>query len=208
MREGRFAGVHNMFVQVDMGIKNYTYISSIIRDFNVFTALSTPHGFRSNLNGNEKKVVFFFTFLCVKDCVGFKSRREISRYEVVPFAILTNFGFNLSMKACALENPYEMASFWLVFSAKNPVKSDKLVLIIEGKILNLIFLAIYIPVVPIENWLRVTHREKKNPHSARPLYFVPAGSPFIDSCLNFLTKATATTASSTTMITSRQRPVF
>ena len=54
-----------------------------------------------------------------------------------------------------------MASFWLVFSAKNPVKSDKLVLIIEGKILNLMFLAIYIPVVPIENWLRVTHREKK-----------------------------------------------
>ena len=29
----------------------------------------------------------------------------------------------------------KMAIFWLVFSSKNPVKSDKLVLI-EGKILN------------------------------------------------------------------------
>ena len=35
----------------------------------------------------------------------------------------------------------KMAIFWLVFSAKNPVKSDKLALI-EGEILNLIFLKI------------------------------------------------------------------
>ena len=38
--------------------------------------------------------------------------------------------------------------FWLVFSAKNPVKSDKLALV-EGKILNLMFFDINIPVVPI-----------------------------------------------------------
>ena len=44
-----------------------------------------------------------------------------------------------------------MAIFWLVFSAKNPVKSDKLALI-EGKILNLLFLDINIPVAPIEIW--------------------------------------------------------
>ena len=50
----------------------------------------------------------------------------------------------------------KMAIFWLVFSAKNPVKSVKLALI-EGKILNLMFLDINIPVVPIEIWLRVTH---------------------------------------------------
>ena len=55
----------------------------------------------------------------------------------------------------------KMASFWLAFGAKNPVKSDKLALIIEGKILNLMFLAIYIPVVPFENWLRITQRDKK-----------------------------------------------
>ena len=43
----------------------------------------------------------------------------------------------------------KMAIFWLVFSAKNPVKSDKQALI-EGKILNLMLVDINIPVVPIE----------------------------------------------------------
>ena len=54
----------------------------------------------------------------------------------------------------------KMAIFWLVFSAKNPVKSNKLALI-EGKILNLMFLDINIPVVPIEIWLRVTHNQRQ-----------------------------------------------
>ena len=54
----------------------------------------------------------------------------------------------------------KMAIFWLVFSAKNPVKSDKLALI-EGKILNLMFLDTNIPVVPIEIWLRVTHNQRQ-----------------------------------------------
>ena len=53
-----------------------------------------------------------------------------------------------------------MASFWLVFSGKNPVKSDKLALI-EVKILNLMFHVIYIPVVPTENWLQVTHNQRR-----------------------------------------------
>ena len=74
-----------------------------------------------------------------------------------------------------------MASFWLVFSAKNPVKSNKLALIIEGKILNLMFLAIYIPVVPFENWLRITPRDKKKkkPSECAATLFVPAGSPLV-----------------------------
>ena len=54
----------------------------------------------------------------------------------------------------------KMAIVWLVFSAKNPVKSDKLSLI-EGKILNLMFLDINIPVVPIEIWLPVTHNQRE-----------------------------------------------
>ena len=54
----------------------------------------------------------------------------------------------------------KMAIFWLVFSAKNPVKSDKLALI-EGKILNLMFFHINIPVVPIEIWLPVTHDQRQ-----------------------------------------------
>ena len=53
-----------------------------------------------------------------------------------------------------------MASFRLVFSAKNPVKSDKLALI-ERKVLNEMFLDIYIPVVTIENWLGVTHNQRQ-----------------------------------------------
>ena len=48
----------------------------------------------------------------------------------------------------------------MVFSAKNPGKSDKLALI-EGKILNLMFFGINIPVVPIEIWLRVTQNQRQ-----------------------------------------------
>ena len=64
-----------------------------------------------------------------------------------------------------------MAIFWLVFSAQNPVKSYKLALI-EGRILNLMFLDINIPVVPIEICLRVTHNQRqKTPKVASVLLF-------------------------------------
>ena len=53
-----------------------------------------------------------------------------------------------------------MASACLVFSAKNPVKSDKLALI-EVKVLNEMILDIYIPVVPIDNWLGATHNQRQ-----------------------------------------------
>ena len=67
----------------------------------------------------------------------------------------------------------KMAIFWLVFSAKNPVKSDKLALI-EGKILNLMFFDINIPVIPIEIRLRVTHnRRQKNSQSRFSLIIPP-----------------------------------
>ena len=59
-----------------------------------FFALSTPHRFRLNSKENEKRVVFFFfTFLGLKYCVDVKGRRTMSRYQVVPFAILTIFWF-------------------------------------------------------------------------------------------------------------------
>ena len=58
-----------------------------------FFSLSTPHGFRLNSKENEKRVVFFFTFLGLKYCVDVKGRRTMSRYQVVPFAILTIFWF-------------------------------------------------------------------------------------------------------------------
>ena len=65
---------------------------------------------------------------------------------------------NLSAKVYSLEIHTKMVIFWLVFRAKNLVKSDKLELI-KGKILNLMFLDINIPVLPIEIWLRVTQKQ-------------------------------------------------
>ena len=51
------------------------------------------------------------------------------------------------------------------------MKSAKLALI-EGKILNVMFLDINIPVVPIEIWLRVTHNQRqKTPKVASVLLF-------------------------------------
>ena len=67
-----------------------------------------------------------------------------------------------------------MAIFWSVFSAKNPVKSDKLALI-EDKILNLMFFDINIPGVPIVIWLRVlnSQSETKNSQSRFSLIIQP-----------------------------------
>ena len=44
---------------------------------------------------------------------------------------------------------------------KNPVKSDTELALIEGMLMNLMFLVIYIPVVLFENWLRVTHSQRR-----------------------------------------------
>ena len=63
-----------------------------------------------------------------------------------------------------------MAIFWLVFRAKKQVKSDKLALI-EGKILNLLFFDINIPVVSIEIWLRVTHNQRQKLSKSLQSYY-------------------------------------
>ena len=77
----------------------------------------------------------------------------------------------------------KMASFWLVFSAKNPVKSDKLALIEGNKILNLMFLDINVPVVPIEIWSRVTHNHRqKNSESRFSLIIPPYFKDQIPGC--------------------------
>ena len=75
--------------------------------------LATPHGFRSNSKENKKTV--FITFFALKDCGGFKSRREMSRCQVVPFAISANFGRNLSAKVYASENPFKNGDFLVGF---------------------------------------------------------------------------------------------
>ena len=86
----------------------------------------------------KRKNPVFITILGLKDCGSFKGRQEISRYQVVPFAISANFVI-FPRKSTQVKIHTKMAIFWLVFSAKNPVKSDKLALI-EGKISNLMFM--------------------------------------------------------------------
>ena len=49
---------------------------------------------------------------------------------------------------------------WFLAQKNQTLKSDKLALI-DTKILNLMFLDIYIPVVLIENWLRATHNQRQ-----------------------------------------------
>ena len=65
-----------------------------------------------------------------------------------------------------------MPFFWSVFCAKDPVKSDKLALI-DGKILNLMFFDINIPVIPIEIRLRVTHNQRQKNSQSRFSLIIP-----------------------------------
>ena len=60
---------------------------------------------------NKQKVVI--VFLGLKD--SFKGRREMSRFQVVPFTISANFGFNLSVNVYASENPYKTGEFLFGF---------------------------------------------------------------------------------------------
>ena len=114
------------------------------RFLEIFLALATPHGFRSNSKENKTKTKKqFLSHSLVKDCGGFKGRLQTL---VVIFP----------RKSTQVKIHTKMAIFWLVFSAKNPVKSDKLALI-----LNLMGFVINILVVTIEIWLRVTHNQRQ-----------------------------------------------
>ena len=114
---------------------------------------------KTNKKTNKQKVVI--VFLGLKDwCV--KSRREMSWFQVVPLAISLVLTF--PGKSTQVKIHSKMASACLVFSAKNPVKSDKPALI-EGKVLNEMILDIYIPVVPIDHWLGATHNQRQNNHN-------------------------------------------
>ena len=75
-----------------------------------------------------------------------------------------------------------MARFWLVCSGKIPVKSDKLALI-EGKTFNVMFLVI--PVVPTENWLRLTHNQSRKTFKVTALIILKTTSWLkCSSCLS------------------------
>ena len=85
------------------------------RFLEIFFALSTPHGFRSNSHENKQTKKVVIAFLGLKDFGGFKGSREVSRFQVVPFAISANFGFNLFVKVCASENPDKNGEFLFGF---------------------------------------------------------------------------------------------
>ena len=74
-----------------------------------------PHLTGSCLIQRKTKNPVFITFLGLKDCGGFKGRREMSRYQVVPFAISANFVRNLPAKVYAGENPYKIGDFLVGF---------------------------------------------------------------------------------------------
>ena len=116
---------------------------------------------------NKQKVVI--VFLGLKDWC-FKSRREMSRFQEVPFAISLVLIF--PWKSTQVKIHSKLAIACLVFSAKNPVKSDKLALI-EGKVLNEMILDIYIPVVPIDNWLGATHNQRQKNSQSRFSPIIP-----------------------------------
>ena len=76
----------------------------------------------------------------------------------------------------------KMARFWLVCSGKIPVKFDKVALI-EGKTFNVMFLVI--PVVPTENWLRLTHNQSWKTFKVTALFLRPhRGSNAALACQN------------------------
>ena len=78
------------------------------RFLEVFFALSTHHEFRSNSKENKS---YSYRIPWFKRLWWFKGRQEMSRFQVVPFAISANFCFNLSVKIYARENPYKNGEF-------------------------------------------------------------------------------------------------
>ena len=128
------------------------------RFLEIFLALATPHGFRSNSKENKKPS--FYHILWFKRLVVLKTDERCHDIRWYCSRFWQTLVVIFPRKSTQVKIHTKMAIFWLVFSAKNPVKSDKLALI-EGKILNLMFLDINIPVVPIEIWLRVTHNQRQ-----------------------------------------------
>ena len=104
----------------------------------------------------KQKTQFLSQSLVSKTVVVLKADKRCHYIRYYHSRFLQTFVVISLRKSTLVKIHSKMAIFWLVFSAKNPVKSVKLALI-EGKILNLMFLDINIPVVPTEIGLRVTH---------------------------------------------------
>ena len=79
-----------------------------------FLRAGYPSRVQVKFKGKQKNPVFI-TILGLKHSGGFKGRQEMSRYQVVPFAISANFGCNLSAKVYASETPYKNRDFLVGF---------------------------------------------------------------------------------------------
>ena len=133
-----------------MAAESRRYFSLLSKAFsgNFFRAVYPS---RAQLKFREwkTKTSVFITVLGLKDCGG-----------TVRNSVLQTFVLIFPWKSTHLKIHTKMASFWFVSIGKNPAKSDKLALV-EAMLMNLMFLVIYIPVVPFENWLRVTHSQRR-----------------------------------------------
>ena len=128
------------------------------RFLEIFFTLATPHGFRSNSKENKKNS--FYHILWFKRLVVLKADERCHDIRWYHSRFMQTLVVIFRQKSTQVKVHTKMPFFWSVLSAKNPVKSDKLELI-EGKILNLMFFDINIPVIPIEIWLRVTHNQRQ-----------------------------------------------
>ena len=99
----------------DGGRKAEIFFLSFKDVFWKFSSRSPPLTGSGQIQRKTKKNPAFITILGLKDCGGFKGRREMSRYEVLPFVISANFGCNLSAKVYAGENPYKNGDFLVGF---------------------------------------------------------------------------------------------
>ena len=109
-----------------MGAEARGKISPLSKTFSV-SFLRAGYPSRVQVKFNESKKPSFYHIL------WFKGRREMSLYQVVPFRDTLVVDF--PRKSTQVKIHPKPGIFWLLFSAKNPVKSNKLALI-EDKILN------------------------------------------------------------------------
>ena len=128
----------------------------------IFFALSTPHGFRSNSKENKQtnKQTSCYRIAWFKRLAVLKADERCHDFRWYRSQFLQTLVLIFPWKSTQVKIHSKMASVCLVFSAKNPVKSDKLALI-EGEVLNEMFLDVDIPVLPIDNWLGVTHNQRQ-----------------------------------------------
>ena len=106
--------IKNLFTNSDYNKRSWRSFLAFEDVFWKFSSRWLPLMGSGQIQRKTKNPVFI-KILNLKDCGGFKGRQEMSRYQVVPFAISTNFGCNRSAKVYAGENPYKNGEFLVGF---------------------------------------------------------------------------------------------